>query len=552
MTDINSLTSSEKSPSTNTPDAAALIGNPRPKTSEALLEVARKHIIPIVKKRISEEEIKNSTRGMLARRIAVILNEWLSATGQELNLIDQRNIITFLIKETAEQSLKKDVTTPNSTAADAKTAQSNTKGVSNDIIINAKSKVQALLLNRIDTVVAATLPRKELEEQLRDVVASILAGQRMQLNYKEQAEVLSLLLDDMIGLGPLEPLLNDPAVTDILVNGPKQIYVERFGKLELSTINFRDNQHLLNIATRIVSQVGRRIDESSPMVDARLLDGSRVNIIIPPLAIDGASMSIRRFSNRGITLEKMAEQGNISHAMAGVLSVAGTCRLNILVSGGTGSGKTTLLNALSQKIGEDERTITVEDSAELRLQQPHVVRLETRPANLEGEGEVTIRDLVKNALRMRPERIIIGECRGSEIIDMLQAMNTGHDGSMSTIHANTPRMALTRIENMLNMAGFSMPEKVTRSMISGAVHLIVQIARMRDGIRRITHITEIVGMEENTIITQDLFVFKFIGEGPDGKLQGEFVHTGIHPSFASKAKYFGVEKELMHAMSLRN
>lgn len=545
MTDINSLTSSEKSPSTNKPDAAALIGNPRPKTSEALLEVARKHIIPIVKKRISEEEIKNSTRGMLARRIAVILNEWLSATGQELNLIDQRNIITFLIKETAEQSLKKDVTTPDSTAADA-------KGVSNDIIINAKSKVQALLLNRIDTVVAATLPRKELEEQLRDVVASILAEQRMQLNYKEQAEVLSLLLDDMIGLGPLEPLLNDPAVTDILVNGPKQIYVERFGKLELSTINFRDNQHLLNIATRIVSQVGRRIDESSPMVDARLLDGSRVNIIIPPLAIDGASMSIRRFSNRGITLEKMAEQGNISHAMAGVLSVAGTCRLNILVSGGTGSGKTTLLNALSQKIGEDERTITVEDSAELRLQQPHVVRLETRPANLEGEGEVTIRDLVKNALRMRPERIIIGECRGSEIIDMLQAMNTGHDGSMSTIHANTPRMALTRIENMLNMAGFSMPEKVTRSMISGAVHLIVQIARMRDGIRRITHITEIVGMEENTIITQDLFVFKFIAEGPDGKLQGEFVHTGIHPSFASKAKYFGVEKELMHAMSLRN
>jgi pilus assembly protein CpaF len=532
-------------------EPSTVIGNPRPKTSEALLEVARKHIVPIVKKRISEDEIKNSTRGMLARRIAVILNEWLSATGQELSLVDQRNIITFLIKETTEPLIKKanpELTKP----ALGKDAASATTGVTNNIITVAKSKVQGLLLNRIDTVVAATLPRKDLEDQLRGLVSSILTEQRMQLNSKEQAEVLSLLLDDMVGLGPLEPLLNDPAVTDILVNGPKQIYVERFGKLELSTIQFRDNQHLQNIATRIVSQVGRRIDESSPMCDARLLDGSRVNIVIPPLALDGASMSIRRFSNRGITLEKMAEQGNISHAMARILGIVGTCRLNVLVSGGTGSGKTTLLNALSQKIGHDERTITVEDSAELRLQQSHVVRLETRPANLEGEGEVTIRDLVKNALRMRPERIIIGECRGSEVIDMLQAMNTGHDGSMSTIHANTPRMALTRMENMLNMSGFNMPEKVTRSMISGAVNVIVQIARMRDGVRRVTHITEITGMEENTIITQDIFVYKFSGEGADGKLVGEFVYTGINPSFATKAKYFGLEKELMEALSVRN
>jgi pilus assembly protein CpaF len=546
--------SSFVTPNTNNADTAkntfAPMSNPRPKTSEALLEVARKHIVSIVKKRISEEEIKNSTRGMLARRVAVILNEWLSATGQELSLVDQRNIITFIIKETAGLEIKKVSQESSVSASEAKPAS--TTGAPSNIIMSAKSKVQSLLLNRIDTVVAAALPRKELEEQLRDVVSSILVEQRMQLNYKEQAEVLSLLLDDMIGLGPLEPLLNDPAVTDILVNGPKQIYVERFGKLELSTIQFRDNQHLQNIATRIVSQVGRRIDESSPMCDARLLDGSRVNIVIPPLALDGASMSIRRFSNRGITLEKMAEQGNISHAMAGVLSVAGACRLNILVSGGTGSGKTTLLNALSQKIGEDERTITVEDSAELRLQQSHVVRLETRPANLEGEGEVTIRDLVKNALRMRPERIIIGECRGSEIIDMLQAMNTGHDGSMSTIHANTPRMALTRMENMLNMSGFNMPEKVTRSMISGAVNLIVQIARMRDGVRRVTHITEITGMEDNTIVTQDIFVYKFIGEGADGKIAGEFAHTGVYPSFEMKAKYFGLEKELMQAMNMRN
>ncbi|MBV9154190.1 MAG: CpaF family protein, partial [Alphaproteobacteria bacterium] len=311
---------------------------------------------------------------------------------------------------------------------------------------------------------------------------------------------------------------------------------------------FRDDQHLMNVATKIVTRVGRRIDEARPLVDARLQDGSRVNIIIPPLALDGASISIRKFSKKSITLDVMAANGSISPAMATVLKIAARCRLNILISGGTGSGKTTLLNALSRMIDSAERTVTIEDAAELQLQQPHVVRLETRTANLEGTGEITMRDLLKNALRMRPDRIIIGECRGEEALDMLQAMNTGHDGSMSTIHANTPREALTRLENMIGMSGINLPSKAVRTQIASAVHMICQVNRMRDGHRRVTHIMEVVGMEGDIITTQELFTYQFQGEGSDGKLRGSFVSSAIRPAFLPRAEYFGLDRALLEVI----
>jgi pilus assembly protein CpaF len=333
-----------------------------------------------------------------------------------------------------------------------------------------------------------------------------------------------------------------------MINGPKQVYVERRGKLELNDVTFRDDAHLMNICTKIVTRIGRRIDESRPLVDARLPDGSRVNIIIPPLAIDGASVSIRKFSKKTITLDTMATSGSISPAMATMLKIAARCRLNILISGGTGSGKTTLLNALSRMIDSAERTVTIEDAAELQLQQPHVVRLETRTANLEGTGEINMRDLLKNALRMRPDRIIIGECRGEEALDMLQAMNTGHDGSMSTIHANNPREALTRLENMIGMSGISLPSKAMRTQIASAVHLICQVNRMRDGFRRVTQLTEVVGMEGDIITTQDLFTFQFQGEGADGKLRGTFQPSGIRPAFLPRAEYFGLDRALLEVI----
>jgi len=417
-----------------------------------------------------------------------------------------------------------------------------------DSIETAKRHLQPMVMERIDVATAATLPRAELERQLTDLVAELLVETRMQLNLVEQRQVVVMLLDDMLGLGPLEPLLADEAVTDIMVNGPKQVYIERKGKLEVTDVVFRDNAHVLNIATRIVTRVGRRIDESTPLVDARLLDGSRVNIIIPPLAIDGPSISIRKFSKKSITLEKMQETQNISPAMGTVLRIAARCRLNILISGGTGSGKTTLLNALSQMIDHGERIVTIEDAAELQLQQPHVVRLETRPSNLEGDGEISMRDLVKNALRMRPDRIILGEVRGAEALDMLQAMNTGHDGSMSTVHANRPREALTRLENMFGMAGVNLPSKAVRTQIAAAVNMIVQISRMRDGIRRVTHVTEIVGMEGDVITTQDLFTYQYQGEAADGILRGEFVAGGIRPHFLARAEYYGLGRALLEAV----
>jgi len=411
-----------------------------------------------------------------------------------------------------------------------------------------KERIQPLLLERIDISAAVSMDRLDLARDISDIVGDILIEERIQLNQREQRELIERLMHDMLGLGPLEPLLADESITDIMVNGPKQVYVEQKGKLVLSDCQFRDNAHVLSIASRIVSHVGRRVDESNPLVDARLADGSRVNIIIPPLAIDGPSISIRKFAKQKITLDVMERQGNLSPSAATVLRVAGRCRLNILISGGTGSGKTTMLNAISQLIDPGERIVTIEDAAELQLQQPHVVRLETRSANLEGGGEISMRDLLKNTLRMRPDRIILGEIRGGEAIDMLQAMNTGHDGSLSTIHANRPREALTRLENMVGMSGVNLPAKAVRNQIASAIDLIVQISRMRDGVRRITYISEVVGMEEEVITMQDLFWYEFHGEDKGGRLLGDFKSSGLRPHFAPRAAYFGLDKMLIGAM----
>ena len=412
----------------------------------------------------------------------------------------------------------------------------------------ARDKVMPVLMDRIDTGRASRIPRPQFERQLRLALRDILPELQIRLNAYETEALTNLLIDDMLGLGPLETLLADEAVTDIMVNGAQQIFVERGGKLRLSDVTFRDNQHVMNVALRIVAPIGRRIDESSPLVDARLEDGSRVNIIIPPLAIDGPSISIRKFSRHRITLDTMADQGNMSLSMSQVLKIAARSRLNILISGGTGSGKTTLLNALSQLIDPGERIVTIEDAAELQLQQPHVVRLETRPPNLEGEGEITMRDLLKNSLRMRPDRIILGEVRGAEAIDMLQAMNTGHEGSLCTLHANRPREALTRLENMVGMAGINLPAKAVRTQICDAIDMIIQVSRMRDGKRRITSITEVLGMEGDVITTQELFNYKFVSENPDGSLNGSFISSSIQPGFLQKAAYFGLDRALKAAM----
>jgi pilus assembly protein CpaF len=418
-----------------------------------------------------------------------------------------------------------------------------------DLIESTKQRLTPLLMERIDVGRAVAMPVDELRRQISEIVAEILTEIKVNLNLSEQQDLVGQLLDDMLGLGPLEPLLADESVTDIMINGAKQVYVERKGKLVLSEVTFRNDQHLMGICTRIVSRIGRRIDEMTPLCDARLADGSRVNIIIPPLALDGPSVSIRKFAKQKITLDAMERNRNLSPQMATVLRIAGRCRLNILISGGTGSGKTTLLNALSRMIDPGERVVTIEDAAELQLQQPHVVRLETRPANLEGQGEITQRELVKNALRMRPDRIILGEIRSAEALDMLQAMNTGHDGSMATIHANRPREALTRLENMVAMTGVKLPNEAVRSQIVGAVNMIVQIARMRDGMRRITYITEIVGMEGDIVTTQDLFTYEFQGEDANGSLIGRFRCSGLRPHFTQRAEYFGLHRSLLDAIN---
>ncbi|TKD51340.1 CpaF family protein [Sphingomonas baiyangensis] len=410
-----------------------------------------------------------------------------------------------------------------------------------------KEQVLPRLLERVDPEAAATLNKDELAEEFRPIIGEVLAELKLTLNRREQFALEKVLVDELLGLGPLEELLSDPAISDIMVNGPEQTFVERKGKLELANIQFRDEEHLFQIAQRICNSVGRRVDQTTPLADARLKDGSRVNVIVPPLSLRGTAISIRKFSAKPITLDMMAGFGSMSQKMATALKVAGACRFNVVISGGTGSGKTTMLNALSKMIDPGERVLTIEDAAELRLQQPHWLPLETRPPNLEGQGEITIRDLVKNALRMRPDRIILGEIRGSECFDLLAAMNTGHDGSMATLHSNSPRECLARMENMVMMSDIKVPKEAISRQIADSVDLIVQVKRLRDGSRRVTNITEVIGMEGPVIVTQELFKFEYLDESADGKIIGEYRSMGLRPYTLEKAKQFGFDQALLEA-----
>lgn len=500
----------------------------------------------VLDKCFTPDELRMSAKSEVTKKLLALVSDLAEADGLALSDKEKTDVATYLLNEVETTIGPIGDSETNNLASDEKTVAKQDKHAA---LFDAKTHIQTLLMEHIDPMAAAELPRPELAEQVGEVVGELLVQEKINLNLREQKDLVTLLLDDMLGLGPLEPLLADETISDIMINGPQMVYVEKKGKLTLTDVKFRDNQHLMNIAQRIVTAVGRRVDESSPICDARLADGSRVNVIAPPLAIDGASISIRKFTKDKITLDKMLDFGSISPPLAKVLKIAGACRLNILISGGTGSGKTTMLNALSRMIDQGERVVTIEDAAELQLQQPHVVRLETRPANLEGSGEIDMRDLVKNALRMRPDRIILGEIRGGEAIDMLQAMNTGHDGSMGTIHANRPREALTRLENMVNMAGLNLPPKAIREQISASLDLIVQVQRMRDGGRRTTHVTEVVGMEGDVITTQDLFKYEFTGEDEGGQLLGSFNSTGVRPHFLTNAEYFGLERALMDAMN---
>ncbi len=408
-----------------------------------------------------------------------------------------------------------------------------------------KSAIFGALIEAIDLAQLARLDAESAREEIRDIVNEIIAIKSIVMSIAEQEELLDDICNDVLGYGPLEPLLSRDDIADVMVNGSGTVYIEVAGKIQKTGIRFRDNQQLLNICQRIVSQIGRRVDEASPICDARLPDGSRVNVIVPPLAIDGPALTIRKFNKDKLTLEQLVKFGSITREGAEILKIIGRCRVNTLVSGGTGSGKTTLLNCLTRYIDDDERVITCEDAAELQLQQPHVVRLETRPPNLEGEGQITMRDLVRNCLRMRPERIIVGEVRGPEAFDLLQAMNTGHDGSMGTLHANNPREALSRLESMITMGGFSLPSRTIREMVCASVDLVIQAARLRDGSRKITHVTEVMGLEGDVIITQDLFVYDIVGEDAKGRLIGRHRSTGIgRPRFWERARYFGEDKRL--------
>jgi len=403
-----------------------------------------------------------------------------------------------------------------------------------------KRRIHGKLVDKLDLTKIGEFQGDELRREIRLVVEHLCETEDTLLNRVETERLVDEVLDETFGLGPLEMLLKDPTISDILINGPRNIFVERRGKMERTSVVFRDNNHLMQIIDRIVSKVGRRVDETCPMVDARLTDGSRVNAIIPPLALDGAAVSIRRFGSNPLKLEDLLNFKAFTPEMVMLLEGAIKSRLNIIIAGGTGSGKTTLLNTLSSFIGNADRIVTIEDAAELQLQQDHVVRLETRPPNIEGKGAVTATDLVKNALRMRPERIIIGECRGPETLDMLQAMNTGHDGSLTTIHANTPRDAVARIETMIAMAGFDIPLKAMRQQVASGVDLLIQANRLQGGKRRITHITEIVGMEQETIVMQDIYRYMQEGIDENGTAIGNFVATGVRPNFMEKLEAAGV------------
>jgi pilus assembly protein CpaF len=404
-----------------------------------------------------------------------------------------------------------------------------------------KARLHRTLINRMDLTKLSTLTPDQVHAEVSRLAEAVLAQEAMPLSVSERDRLVNDVQHELFGLGPLEPLLKDPTISDILVNSHDTIYIERRGKIEPTNVRFKDDEHLMRVIERIVSSVGRRIDESSPMVDARLQDGSRVNAIIPPLSIDGPVLSIRRFGSDPLKMSMLVEYKALTMDIADMLQMVVHARLNVLISGGTGAGKTTLLNALSAYIPENERIVTIEDSAELQLQQPHVVRLETRPPNIEGRGEVTQRDLVRNALRMRPDRIVIGEVRGGEAIDMLQAMNTGHDGSLTTVHANTPRDALARLETMIQMTGMRLSDRAMRQQVASALDLVVQVARMSDGSRRVTSISEITGMEGETITMQEIFQYERTGVDAQGQVLGRFRPTGIRPRFTERLKACGLQ-----------
>lgn len=429
-------------------------------------------------------------------------------------------------------------------------ASSTVAAASADMMKLANEVVRALS-DELDFTALSGLEKADQEKLICNSIRLLSEDRKLHMNGREVADLAAAVLADMLGLGPLEALLGDPQVTDIMVNGPYQVYAERQGKLELTNVRFRDNDHVFAVASRIVAAVGRRIDESQPMVDARLADGSRVNVAVPPLAIDGPTITIRKFPANPVKLDALVEGGSLTSQMAAFLGMAAFLRLNVLISGGTGSGKTTLMNAMSDFIPNGERLVTIEDAAELRLQQPHVVRFETRPPNVEGTGEITMRALMRNALRMRPDRIIIGEIRGDEVLDLLQAMNTGHDGSMSTLHANSPREALTRVESMAALAGFTPGGDVIRRQLSDAVHLIVQVSRMRDGKRRITSISEISGIAGDAITLQDLFTYHSDPSSTRTAVRGEFRFSGFRPKFSKRAMEYGVADELDALLGVR-
>jgi pilus assembly protein CpaF len=414
---------------------------------------------------------------------------------------------------------------------------------------DVKTSVFNALIDTIDLTQLAKLEAAAAREEIRDIVGEIIQLKNVVMSIAEQEELLEDICNDVLGYGPLEPLLARDDIADIMVNGAGTTFIEVNGKVQKTGVRFADNAQLMNICQRIVSQVGRRVDESSPICDARLPDGSRVNVIAPPLSIDGPALTIRKFKKDRLKLEQLVQFGSITPDAKAILEVIGRVRCNILISGGTGSGKTTLLNCMTGSIDADERIITCEDSAELQLQQPHVVRLETRPPNLEGEGEITMRDLVKNCLRMRPERIIVGEVRGPEAFDLLQAMNTGHDGSMGTLHSNSPREAISRLESMIMMGGYALPTKTIREMIVGSIDIIIQASRLRDGSRKITHITEVVGMEGEVVTLQNLIVYEITGEDANGKLIGRHRSTGIaRPRFWERAEYYNETEKLSRAL----
>jgi pilus assembly protein CpaF len=415
---------------------------------------------------------------------------------------------------------------------------------------DVKTTVFNALIDTIDLTQLAKLEAAAAREEIRDIVSEIIQIKNVVMSIAEQEELLEDICNDVLGYGPLEPLLARDDIADIMVNGAGTTYIEVAGKVQRTGVRFADNAQLMNICQRIVSQVGRRVDESSPICDARLPDGSRVNVIAPPLAIDGPTLTIRKFKKDRLRLDQLVKYKSVSPEAKTILEIIGRVRCNVLISGGTGSGKTTLLNCLTGSIDHDERIITCEDSAELQLQQPHVVRLETRPPNLEGEGEITMRDLVRNCLRMRPERIIVGEVRGPEAFDLMQAMNTGHDGSMGTLHSNSPREAISRLESMIMMGGFSLPPKTIREMITGSIDVIVQAARLRDGSRKITHITEVLGMEGEVVTLQNLVVFEITGEDAQGNILGYHRSTGIaRPRFWERAEYYGETERLAQALA---